>query len=48
MLVRAAAIACREMETERYGWDCGGVAEMLKNLAERAELEAFGPKELEA
>jgi hypothetical protein len=41
--IRAAATACREMETERYGPDCDGFAEMLEDWARDAEFEVFGP-----
>jgi len=41
--IRAAATACREMETERYGPDCDGLAETLEDYADVAELEVFGP-----
>jgi hypothetical protein len=45
--MRAAAIACREMETERYGPGCDGFAESLEDWADIAELEVYGPKGLQ-
>lgn len=43
--IRAAATACREMETERGIED--GLAEQLECFAESAELEVYGPVGLE-
>lgn len=41
--IREAATACREMETERYGPHCDGLAEMLEDWAADAERETYGP-----
>jgi hypothetical protein len=43
--IRAAAVACQEMEAERGLVD--GLAETLSDYADIAELEVFGPKGLE-
>jgi|SRR5579884_1312562 len=45
--IRAAAVACREMETERNGPQCDGLAEILEDFAEGAEFEVYGPKGLQ-
>jgi hypothetical protein len=44
--MRSAAIACREMETERYGPGCDGFAEVLEDYADTAEFEVYGPRGL--
>jgi hypothetical protein len=44
--IRAAAVACRQMEEERYGPDCDGFAESLEDWADIAEMEVYGPKGL--
>ena len=41
--IRAAAAACREMETERYGPGYDGYAQHLEDVARTAEFECYGP-----